>query len=205
MWQDQDWEGCKFKKGQHVHPRDINPKQATIWRISCVSKNHGGQNYYHCEAPGFGAIHLYESEIRLTDLPISNLRPMIDRRVYVAGRLDNAATVREAQAMAKQAGCLITYDWTTHGSVSANPELWSQCSVAEVTAAATCCLLVAFLPGGRGTHCEIGLALGSDRCESVVLVGAETTDFCLFYKHPKVEHVAMSEWRSRLPLIYQEH
>ena len=68
-----DFTGCRYQKGQHVTPRDLagNP-HATIWEIVAVAKSHGGENYYACEAPGFGSIRLYESKIAVTDLPVSD-------------------------------------------------------------------------------------------------------------------------------------
>ena len=202
-FQDRDWSDCKFTKNSRVTVRG----GSTIWRVTFVAKKHGGDvNYYHCEAPGYGSCHAYEYDMRSSTAPLSNGRPTRDRGVYVAGRLDNIEHVREAQAIARQAGCVITYDWTSHGSVADKPELWYEASEAEIRAALSCRLLIAMLPGGRGTHCEIGIALGSEWCERVVLVGAERTDFCLFYKASKVDHISLdSDWQRELLRICGEH
>lgn len=65
------WIGCKYVLGQHVHPKNINAQEATIWEIFDVLPNHGGHNYYMCRAPGFGTTHIYEDNIATTNLPVS--------------------------------------------------------------------------------------------------------------------------------------
>ncbi len=124
--------------------------------------------------------------------------------VYVASRLENVVTVRRAHDLVRANAAAVNYDWTTHGSVADKPEVWEKCSTAEVEAASGCDFLVAFLPGGRGTHCEIGLAIGSPRVKRVLLVGSEVVDFCLFYVHPKVERCVNAEWEHTVVQILAE-
>lgn len=72
---------------------------------------------------------------------------------------------------------------------------------AETDAAKSAKLLVVLLPGGRGTHIELGLALGG-AAEHVVLVG--DADFCLFYKHPKVTQITGLDWMVKLAELADE-
>lgn len=82
-------------------------------------------------------------------------------KVYIASGLGNAG---EAQAVAealKLDGWEVTYAWWEHGSVQADgPEKIREVAVAEVNGVCQADLVVAVLPGGRGTHVEIGIALG---------------------------------------------
>lgn len=105
-------------------------------------------------------------------------------KVYVAGGLQNVDKVRQVQQVVRDLGGVINYDWTEHGSVEHLPAVWPAASAAEITAASTCDLLIVCLPGGRGTHAEIGLALGG-KAKEVVITGP-TGDFCLFYHTEKV-------------------
>ncbi len=66
--------GCKYQEGQHVIPRHVLREGGgtpTVWQIIDVTPMHGGKNYYHCSAPGFGIISLYEDDIHVTSEPVS--------------------------------------------------------------------------------------------------------------------------------------
>lgn len=119
---------------------------------------------------------------------------------YVASRLENADNVRLVHRALQLHGWTLSYDWTAHGSLAnSTKEAVDRAVVMETRAAGDSRLLVAILPGGRGTHAELGMALHSERCERVILVGAETQDFCLFYEHAKVMKVEMREgWLDRV-------
>lgn len=119
--------------------------------------------------------------------------------VYVATKLANVEKARECVRLFKEAKINISYEWMTHGSLhEASPEQRAEFAKKEVEGARTCDILVAILPGGRGTHCEIGVALGLKK--PVILVvedegfieGAEGY-FCLFYYHPLVRWVRSIE------------
>lgn len=105
-------------------------------------------------------------------------------KVYVAGGLQNIDMVRQIQQAVRECGGIISYDWTELDSVAHLPEVWPKASAAEIEAASTCDLLIVCLPGGRGTHAEIGLALGG-KAQEVIITGP-TGDFCLFYHAAKV-------------------
>jgi NTP pyrophosphatase (non-canonical NTP hydrolase) len=65
------FENCKYKHGQHVYRKMNNPQSATIWEIVDVQPKHGGENYYVCSAPGYGECMIYESDIVVTERPVS--------------------------------------------------------------------------------------------------------------------------------------
>lgn len=106
-------------------------------------------------------------------------------RVYVATSLDNKALARDVIALLRERDAEITYDWTEHGSVAGEPlERKQQVAKNEVNGVATAGLLVVLLPGGRGTHVEIGVALGNDI--PILVLTAEPPGRTVFYQHPRV-------------------
>jgi hypothetical protein len=111
-------------------------------------------------------------------------------RYYLATKLENNEQhnrVRDA------VGGELTYDWTAHGPV------WSHGSVRmkdvachEVKGVADANLLAVILPGGRGTHVELGVALGCGI--PVIMLGGEkdyvpAPGVTTFHWHPLIEQV----------------
>ena len=97
----------------------------------------------------------------------------------------------------------ITYDWTAHGSVwKDGADRIRKVAQAEMQGVLDADYVVVLLPGGRGTHTELGMALADGK--PVILYGTDD-DFsgpktCAFYHHPlvrrlwhldSIEHVAM--------------
>lgn len=107
-------------------------------------------------------------------------------KVYIASALENAAEVARLRDILAFAGHVVTYDWTIHGSVqSEGAERIAEVAAAEMAGVIDADVLVALLPGGRGTHTEIGIALGSG--VPVILRGAEHyARECAFYRAPGV-------------------
>ncbi|MEG1523504.1 MAG: group-specific protein [Clostridia bacterium] len=115
-------------------------------------------------------------------------------KYYVASGVQNAERVNIAADVLNARGFLRTYDWTKHGSVSAAPdETKHTVAAAEASAVQEAELIVLLLPGGFGTHAELGLAIAS-KANKRILLWSETEepfvgkrDFCVFYHHPSVE------------------
>ena len=79
------FKNCKFKYRDHVIPSDYSglgnkaPKGVTVWEIYDVTLKHGGTDYYHCRAKGYGTISIYEgSVVKVTD-PVSNFYKRIEK------------------------------------------------------------------------------------------------------------------------------
>lgn len=110
--------------------------------------------------------------------------------VYVASSVANLEFASFVIEQLAEQGGQVTYDWTKHGSV----RLWRQEDkqrVAEDETDGVCDadLLVALLPGGKGTHCEIGMALALGLKVFLFVpryVDIVNEDFCNFYNHPLV-------------------
>lgn len=65
-----------YQPGQHIIPKSAaNSPHATVWAIDCAIRRPGHEPRYYCTAPGFGVIGLDESEITLTDRPVSQFAP----------------------------------------------------------------------------------------------------------------------------------
>jgi len=118
---------------------------------------------------------------------------MTKRSFYMASGLENATEVKTLAAPLKQAGWSQTYDWTTHGSVQKEEQQRiSEVAVAELQGVLDCSVLIVVLPGGRGTHTELGAALA---CGKPVILYAKHRfalhgsqgAICAFYLHPNVK------------------
>jgi hypothetical protein len=115
-------------------------------------------------------------------------------KFYLASGIENAENAKTLRDQLVARGHKQTYDWMVHGSLAAeSPARWRATSADEVDGVTSAYVLVALLPGGRGTHVEIGAALG--RGIPIVLVGAEEFEKahdrpCIFYHHPRVTRVA---------------
>ncbi len=120
-------------------------------------------------------------------------------RVYVATRLENEAQARALGDALRARGAEVTYDWTVHGAVW-NPDRRDRWDVLRRVATdewrgvMAADVVVVLLPGGRGTHVELGIALGAG---VPVLVWAPTpehleTQPACFYAHPLVTRLHAS-------------
>lgn len=112
-------------------------------------------------------------------------------RFYLASSLDNADGARRLCARLVDEGHACTYRWWTHGP---QPHRMRDVSQAEMGGVLAADVVIVLMPGGRGTHVELGIALGVGK--SIVLVGPTATladrPVC-FYAHPRVSHVLHDE------------
>jgi hypothetical protein len=105
-------------------------------------------------------------------------------KVYIASRLENAAAVRELRDELAKHDVVLTYDWTEHGSVqNEGAERMRDVAHAEASGVEEADLVIVLLPGGRGTHVEIGIAIGAG--VDILLVGEQQSEGhdCAFYNH----------------------
>lgn len=80
------------------------------------------------------------------------------RRFYIASSLSNRAKVSHLRDVLVSKGWNHTYDWTKNAPPITKEELHA-IGLAEMKGVQSADLLIALLPGGKGTHIEIGLAL----------------------------------------------
>jgi nucleoside 2-deoxyribosyltransferase len=112
-------------------------------------------------------------------------------KIYIASKLENFANVQTLRDCLKESGHEITYDWTVHGPVyRAGLERVREVAEAETKGVLAADLVIVLWPGGRGTHVEMGIALGSGK--AVIFVSGDerhhtaTTETCAFYHHRSV-------------------
>lgn len=110
-------------------------------------------------------------------------------RYYIATGLANHAAHNELRDALSELGHEITYDWTAHGPVwSHGLEVIQKVALAERDGVEAADVVIALLPGGRGTHVEIGIAIG--RRIPVIFhapddsMFGEKPDTCAFYHAP---------------------
>ena len=93
----------------------------------------------------------------------------------------------------------LTYDWTAHGNVEREGfARMSEVAFNEARAVRDAELVIVLLPGGKGTHTELGSAIAT-RANKRIIIWSETgcefkTDdnTCVFYYHPSVERIVCS-------------
>lgn len=122
-------------------------------------------------------------------------------RFYVASGLPNFENARKLGERLKMLGHVQTYDWTVHGAVydrfaleEQNVRTMSDCAHREQLGVESADLVIVLLPGGRGTHVEMGMALSCRK--SVHLIGhdaplsgeADVGKHVAFYWHRLVSH-----------------
>jgi len=113
-------------------------------------------------------------------------------RAYIATRLSNHEAHNRVRDALAAIGISLTYDWTVHGSVKCDGALkLREVSTAEAQGVIDAHVCVVLLPGGRGTHSELGIAIGAR--VPVLLVQQPGADFfnsdertSLFYHYPRV-------------------
>ena len=113
-------------------------------------------------------------------------------KFYVATRFSNKAEVRRARRLLQRTlQHEITYDWADKPLQVVTESHLKASAIKELEGVQDADYLVAILPGGFGTHVEIGAALVTDK--PVFLVVPHANYLCdlqrnsmPFYRHPNV-------------------
>lgn len=111
------------------------------------------------------------------------------KKCYIATRLENHAKYGEVRNALKDIGIGITYDWTSHGPVwSSGAEKIREVAESEFRGVQDADFCIVILPGGRGTHCELGMALAFSKPIYILAETPEiqhmqdaTPETCAFY------------------------
>lgn len=126
-------------------------------------------------------------------------------KFYIANRLENAETVKRVATVLKAAGHEHTYDWTTHGSVqSEGEERLRQVAENELNGVLNADLVIVILPGERGTHTELGIALGNKK--RIIICAEDDNMFlqdertCAFYWNYGIDRLVgrIDDWLSKI-------
>ncbi len=123
-------------------------------------------------------------------------------RFYIASRLENAEAVKKVASVLKAAGHVHTYDWTEHGSVKGEGQArLEQVAENELQGVLSAEVVIVLLPGGRGTHTELGIALGAG-CTNIIICAEKDEAFqqddrtCAFYWNTPITRIVgeMDSW-----------
>jgi len=113
-------------------------------------------------------------------------------KYYVATRLENYEAHNQVRDLLNDLGHELTYDWSQHGPVwqAGIPRMREVCLL-ELGAIRAADFVVGLLPGGRGTHVELGYALALSKPVFLHSTRGEEhftshPESCAFYHHPLV-------------------
>lgn len=115
-------------------------------------------------------------------------------KVYIATGLANHAQHNRVRDLLLEKGVGLTYDWTTHGPVwQKGKAVIKEVSVNEIEGVLNANLVIVILPGGRGTHVELGAAIAAHKPVILYCPTPETKrlltacqETCAFYHHPNI-------------------
>lgn len=113
-------------------------------------------------------------------------------RFYIATKLEREQDFRKLRDALTEAGYKLTYDWSRHGSVKNEGRARiREVAVSERQGVKDADFVVVLLPGGRGTHAELGMALAYGK--RVFMHAADLSAWmgsddrtCAFYHDPLV-------------------
>lgn len=112
-------------------------------------------------------------------------------KYYIATSLSRTTAHHVVRDTLRTWGYEISYDWTLHGSVkSVSKERLREVATLELNGVSEADFVVVLLPGGNGTHLELGFAIA--RGKKVFLHSEDPLVFELgpqtnaFYHHPDV-------------------
>ena len=112
-------------------------------------------------------------------------------KYYIATSLSRASAHNKVRDSLKIWGHEISYDWTLHGSVkSVSKERLREVASLELDGVSKADFVIVLLPGGNGTHLELGFAIAKEK--KVFLHSEDPLVFELgpqtnaFYYHPDV-------------------
>jgi hypothetical protein len=85
-------------------------------------------------------------------------------KYYIATSLSRAPDYRIVRDSLEIYGHEISYDWTLHGSVkSVSKESLSEVASLELAGVSAADFVIVLLPGGYGTHLELGFAIAKGK------------------------------------------
>lgn len=108
-------------------------------------------------------------------------------KFYIASGFANKELVSMAAKSLKAKGFIHTYDWTKNEKAS-SAEILQEIGTAEMQAVMASDFVLIILPGGKGTHVELGIALASNK--KIYLYSEDPQVFLdtTFYQIAGVEH-----------------
>jgi nucleoside 2-deoxyribosyltransferase len=112
------------------------------------------------------------------------------KHFYVSSRKDRSAEADALSEKLKARGWERTYKWTAHGGEGTDGH--AKVALAELEGVQKADVLIVLLPGGFGTHVEIGAALALGKPVILHSPNRETLETpypCIFHHHPSVKRL----------------
>jgi hypothetical protein len=112
-------------------------------------------------------------------------------KFYIASSFKNIDNVRNVAEQLKARGFIQTYDWTTHTGIDSLQEL-AAIGAKEKEAVLHAEIFIIMLPAGKGSHVELGLALGAGKAIYMYSANDEMNDIdktSTFYQLPEVHKI----------------
>lgn len=116
-------------------------------------------------------------------------------KFYIGTSLSRAKEHNFVRDLLKQRGHELTYDWTLHGNMkSTTVEILNTIAHKELEGLLSADFVVILLPGGHGTHFELGAAIAAGK--NVIIHSEEKALFepcqktCAFYHFSDLSKVA---------------
>jgi nucleoside 2-deoxyribosyltransferase len=109
-------------------------------------------------------------------------------KFYVASSFRNLQTVRHVSEKLINRGFQLTYDWTRNEGVSTIEQL-GEIGRQEIQAVTEADFVIVILPAGKGSHVELGIALGRGKKVYLYSPNEEVKDVEMtstFYHVPEV-------------------
>jgi nucleoside 2-deoxyribosyltransferase len=114
----------------------------------------------------------------------------VPKRYFISTRKDRAAQATELENALKDHGWHRTYEWSEQDGEGHDAH--AKLAAAELEGVGAADVLIVLLPGGLGTHVEIGAALALGK--PVILCSPDektlaTPYLCIFHYHPLVRRL----------------
>jgi nucleoside 2-deoxyribosyltransferase len=109
------------------------------------------------------------------------------RRFYLSTRKDRVSDANAVRDALKQHGWTQTFDW---GATEASKQDHAEIALAEIEGVRDAGILIVLMPGGFGTHVEIGAALALGKPVILHAPNEEVLQMpypCVFHYHPNVK------------------
>jgi nucleoside 2-deoxyribosyltransferase len=119
---------------------------------------------------------------------MSNWVETMSKRFYLSTQKDRASQAEALLEALKAEGWERTFDWVGQGNIG--PDRYADTATAELQGVREADVVIVLLPGGRGTHVEIGAALALGKPVILHSPDRETLDTpypCVFHYHPLVK------------------
>ena len=105
--------------------------------------------------------------------------------LYIASGLQNRTRVQELRDKFIVYNIHLSYDWTTHGQVSDLDRL-QDIARNEVNGVLSAKCILAVMPGGRGTHYEMGVAWAMKKPIILLIEDPDNHQWTSFHRLPEI-------------------